>query len=184
MKKLLQRLSRQHHPSSKETHPDSEKESSLAPGEGITGLVLNRKSITPDKLYERFSAVLSPGRLTAAGGILLKAGVSDNTFYLGILPNYHERERGYHHDIHLPVENEFTLIGGITAKRELTILFKCTDVNDEKRIEYRRVYRALARVVDQCAGNDTVTLDWITVKLIEEQQLFPEIPEHLADIIG
>ncbi|NQT59460.1 MAG: hypothetical protein HQ557_10820 [Bacteroidetes bacterium] len=183
MKKLLKRLSRQHRTSSLEVLSDSSEGSSLNPGEGVGRLVLNRKPITPGDLQERLTAIFSPGSLTVTGGILLKAGLSDNTFFLGILPNYNAGERGYHYDIHLPVENEFTLIGGITAQRELTILFKCTDVNDEKRVEYRRAYRVLARVINQCSGNDAVTLDWITVKLIEEQQVFSKIPENLVDII-
>ena len=185
MKKLLKKLSRQYHKSqsSRESLSDSGKESLLNPEEGIDRFVLNRKPITGDKLHKTLTAILNPGSIIATGGILLKAGVSDSTLYLGILPNYHEGERGYHHDIHLPIENEFTLIGGITAQRELTILFKCTDVIDEKRIEYRRAYRALARAIDQCDGGEPVSLDWITVKLIEEQQVFQKIPEHLADII-
>ncbi len=182
MKKLLKKLNRQKRTSSQAVLSGINENSLLNPGEGVVRLVLNSKSIAPDEFYKRLIFVLNPGNLTAAGGILLKAGLSENTFYMGILPNYHEGERGYHHDIHLPVENEFTLIGGITAQRELTILFKCTDVTDEKRIEYRRVYRALARIVDQCDGGETVSLDWITVKLIEEQCVFQEIPKKLGDI--
>ena len=159
-------------------------------GDGLSGnpdavvarMVLNGKTVKQEEFYRKFTAVLRPEKLTAFGGILFKAGLSGNTFFLGILPNFHEGERGYHHDIHLPEENEFTLVGGITAQRELTILFKCTEMTDEKRKEYRRVYRVLAGIVDQCDGDDTVSLDWITVKLIEEQRVFQEIPKNLADI--
>ena len=185
MKELLKKLSRQHNKSqsTRESFSDSGKEPLLNPGEGIDRFVLNRKPITGDKLHKTLTAILTPGSISATGGILLKAGISDSTFYLGILPNYHEGEVSYHYDIHLPVENEFTLIGGITAKRELTILFICIDVDDEKRVEYRRAYRVLARIIDQCAGYNTVTLDWVTVDHIEEQQIFNKIPENLADII-
>jgi hypothetical protein len=185
MKKLQKKSRRQHHRSqpSRETLSDSGRESLLNPGEGIDRFILNRKPITGDNLHKTLAAVMTPGSLTATGGILFKAGISDSTLYLGILPNYHEGERGYHYNIHLQVENEFTLIGGITAKRELTLLFICTDVDDEKRVEYRRGYRALARIIDQCAGNNSVTLDWSTIDHIEELQVFSKIPENLADII-
>jgi hypothetical protein len=185
MKELQKKLSRQHNKSqpTRKSFSDSGKESLLNPGEGIDRFVLNRKPITGDKLYKTLTAIFTPGSITATGGILFKAGISDSTFYLGILPNYHEGERSYHYDIHLPVENEFTLIGGITGKRELTILFICTDIDDEKKVEYRRAYRFLARIIDQCAGYNTVTLDWVTVDHIEEQQLFSKIPENISDII-
>lgn len=185
MKKQLKKLNQQHPKiqSTRDTLSDSGKEPLLNPGEGVDQFVLNRKPITGDELHETLTAILTPGSIIATGGILFKAGVSGSTFCLGILPNYHEGERGYHYNIHLPVENEFTLIGGITAQRELTILFICTDVDDEKRVEYRRAYRVLARIIDQCAGYNTVTLDWATVDHIEEQQLFNKIPKNLADII-
>lgn len=152
------------------------------PGEGINCFILNRKVLDFKKMQNLLTGALEPAKLTSAGGLLFKAALKGKTLELGILPNFYEGERGYHHDIHLEHEDEFTLIGGIAANRELTILFKCTAMDDEKRKIYRNVYCAFAELLRLCNKKQTVTLAWITVKMMEDQQLFSPVPGTVEEI--
>ncbi len=147
-------------------------------------LYLDGRVIKASQLVKRITVILEPKNLITTGGILFKSEISGDVFELGILPQFFEGERGYHYDIHLKGENEFSLIGSLTAQRELTILFKCLEMTDEKRAVYRKNYRAIARLFDLCSGSNEIQLDWITTKLMEDQLIYRQTPSTLKEIIN
>jgi hypothetical protein len=150
--------------------------------EGAGKLVFNQKCVGRDQLVRQLAAILEEKALQAVGGILFKAGTAEDAFHLSLIPNFYEGERGYHYNIHIPCEDEFTLIGGISPQRELTILFKNREVDDAARDIYRRNYRMLVQLLLESAGEQPFAFDWITVQLLREQEIFPTVPETLEDL--
>jgi len=144
--------------------------------------VFNRKPISLETLLRTLMSAFNPQVLVANGGYLFKASLDGTVFHLGIVPTLHEGERGYHFNIHLKQEDVFTLIGNITPKRELTILFRNPAMKEEDNSIYQRVYAQLARLFLNASPDKPFTLDWITTHLMEEKRIFPQLPQTLEEL--
>ncbi len=115
--------------------------------------------------------------------MLFKASLDAGTLFFGVIANFSGGERGYHYEIRLPREDEFTLIGGISGRRELTLLFKNRNVDESARAVYRRVYREVVQLLLSASGYRLV-FDPITVQLIREAGLFSPVPAEPQELIS
>jgi len=149
---------------------------------GIDRWIFNRKSTSSEILLHTLASALSPQMLVANGGYIFKASLHGSVFHIGVIPTLRDGERGYHYTIRLKHEDAFTLIGNITTQRELSIIFKNPAVVEVDKPAYRRVYHMLAHVLLLASPDLPLTLDWITIHLLEQKLIFSSVPRTLMEL--
>jgi hypothetical protein len=146
---------------------------------------VNKQKAGKKLIKNLISAFNDSSVLTEKGGFLFKVTLTKNLLHIGVIPNFINNQRTYHYDIEIGVENEFTIIGGISNQGVFNLLFKpkSSPLSPEKKEEYCRVYTVFARFLVENGLNGTGKLDWITNNLLEESRIFSRPITSVIDLI-
>lgn len=149
---------------------------------GISTVSLNGK--TGDASIARgLIAALNDERIVREkAGFLLKASFAENHLMLAAQPALIHGERTMHYNMHLEVEDSFTLIGGLNAAGVFTLLFK-PDSMEQFTAEAPRfieVCRRFAAFLLENGYTGDGQLDSVTQGFLKKAGLSP-VPQVLAD---
>lgn len=146
-------------------------------------LFLNGKKASKSIIRSMIESFNSTEIRTEKGGYLFKSLVKDKRFYLGVIPSFHQGERGYHYQLEMPSEEG--VISGVLNPQGVFTLLMITKAEFTEEIQelYRKNYRALAQVLIENGLEHPGPIDEISVKLITDTGLFPGYPRSLEELL-
>lgn len=147
-------------------------------------LILNEKPLKPKHGKTIFSNVFSPEVLKSKGGFLFQGVIIDNTLHLGLIPNFIEGKRTFHHDIPLPKSDSPELIGNITPNGILAVFVKAArrDQISESEIIVNSL-KTFIKILLSCGFPPDIPLDECT-QIMLEQLGFKNTPNLIGEILG
>ncbi len=147
-------------------------------------VTLNGKTGKPSIAGGFIEALNDERIITEKGGFLFKALTTGDRLVLGVTPSFIDGERTYHYDSQLPGEDEFTLIGSVTANGTFEILFKplSMQLKPEDIQKYADTYVMFARFLLEGGYSGQGRLTPVTVSLLREAGFFNPVPEDLAGL--
>ena len=151
---------------------------------GIRRLVLNGKHVATADFRPAVRALSDPGILTTKAGFLLRATISDACLFLALAPGYVNGVRARHCDMHLPEENEMTLMGSVDPHGGFLLLFRPRTLPVQAHVirRYAETMILFSRFLLEQGYQGPGVLDWATVACIEEAGVFPTPPATLLDL--
>jgi hypothetical protein len=132
---------------------------------------------------ELISALNDERIVREIAGFLIKASFDEDHLMLAVEPALINGERTMHYNMHLEIENQFTLIGGLNAQGVFTILFKPDNMEQfaAESPRFIEVCRRLAGFLLENGYAGEGRLDEVTQRLLNEAGLSPA-PQGLADL--
>jgi len=146
-------------------------------------LFLNGKKASKSLIRSMIEGFNSPEIRIEKGGYLFKSLIKDKRLYLGVIPSFHQGERGYHYQLEMPSEEG--VISGVLNPQGVFTLLMITKAEFTEEIQelYRKNYRALAQVLLENGLELPGPLDDISVKLITDKGLYPGAPRSLEELL-
>ena len=145
---------------------------------------LNKDILSKKSTKKIFKSLQNAKIVKEKGGFLFKSSISGLHFHIGILPSFIGGERSHHYDIELEYEDEFVFTGFINPNCTIGFLFTPPDkkesISEEYKKQLRKCYILTTHVLIENGFSPDFQLDWITQKLLDEINIFSNIPEKLG----
>ncbi|MDA3939654.1 MAG: hypothetical protein PF693_10125 [Spirochaetia bacterium] len=149
-----------------------------------TDLNINGKAETNTTTSKMIQAFFNKDILQSSGGYILTYKIHKYVSYLGIMPSIIAGQRSNHYDLKTGPVTEVFLTGGINTNGEISLIYKITkeELTEKIKSELKELYISFANLLKKNGYEGDGTYDWITVKIIEESQLFLPIPSTIFDL--
>jgi hypothetical protein len=125
----------------------------------------------------------TPEAITAAGGLLLKAGVAPNALLLQLQPNFVGGLRTYHYDMAIPPEAWPAVSGDITPAGAIRLVF-VDAAGDFPPHALRRTLTVVARALVDGGVNPHWQLTGVSREGLVEAGALDHCPPALGELAG
>ena len=149
-----------------------------------TDLIINGEPAESQLISQMVRAFFNPDMLRPCGGYIVTYREHNGTAYLGVKPSILNGQRSNHYDLRAGPDSRLSLIGGIDARGEISLLFKIprSGLSVETKSELRALYARFADLLIQYEYGGAGILDWTTRKILRESELFSSVPSTIFDL--
>ncbi len=144
-------------------------------------IVLNGRSMPWADACAMLRNGTTPDAVTAAGGLLLKAGVAPRELLLQLQPNFVGGQRTYHYDMTIPAEARPAVSGDITPAGTIRLVFLDAGVGFPPRA-LRRTLTVVARALVDGGVNPHWPLTSVSRGGLVEAGALDDCPPTLGEL--
>lgn len=139
------------------------------------------------KQVKDFISVLnSNSKLQQIGGLLFKSNfqAAKETIYIEFVPTLLDGERSYHYNIKLKHEDEYNLVGSVSANGEFKILIKpeSAELSNENKEKYLISLKAFAQFLIEHDYNGMGIIDWTTTEILKALGCNKHLPKNIKEL--
>ena len=147
-------------------------------------LIINGETAESRIISQMVRAFCSPEILRSCGGYVIVYRVRNDTAYLGVKPSILNGQRTNHYDLKAGPDTRVSLIGGINADGEISLLFKIPEpeLSTDVKSELRQLYARFADLLKRNGYDGPGALDWVTQRILQESEIFSPVPLTILDL--